>query len=95
MGSTGPDVTTLGRAQGPFGCQSEIPPSPPTRVVWGKLSVFNALAARFYRKSPFFRNLEAKFLVKKNLCGLVCEMELGAMPQVYAENTPITDRVTH
>jgi hypothetical protein len=41
------------------------------------------------------RNLEAKFMKKKSLCGLVFAMEPGATPGVYAENTPITDRVTH
>ena len=68
------------------GCDT---PSPPTRVVWEKLPVFNALEAWFYRKSPFFRNLEAKFLKTENLYGPILEMEPGVMPRVHAENTPL------
>ena len=59
------------------------------------MSVFNALEGWFYPKLLVLRNLEAKFLKKKNLCGLVFGMEPDATPRVCAENTPITDRVTH
>jgi hypothetical protein len=62
-------------------------------VVWGKLSVFNALEVWFYRKLPVLRTLEAKFLKTGNLCGLVFGMEPDAMPQVHGENTTPTNRV--
>jgi hypothetical protein len=40
------------------------------------------------------RNLEAKFMKKKSLCGLVFGMEPRATPRVYAENTTIKDQVS-
>ena len=52
------------------------------------------LEAWFYRKLPVLRNLEAKFMKKKSLCGLVFGMEPGATPRVYAENTTIKDQVS-
>jgi hypothetical protein len=62
-------------------------------VVWGKLAVFNALKAGFYRKLLVLRTLEAKFLKQKNLCGLVLGMEPGVTPRVHGENTTLTNRV--
>jgi hypothetical protein len=69
------------------------PPSPPTRVVWGKLSFFSALEAWFYRKLLVLRTLEAKFLKKKNLCGFMFGMKPGVMRGLHGENTTLTDRV--
>ena len=41
------------------------------------------------------RNLEAKFLKKKNLRGVVFGMEPGATPRVHGENTTLTNRVAY
>jgi hypothetical protein len=57
------------------------------------LPVFNGLEAGFYRKYPVLRNLEAKFLKMKNLCGPIRPMEPGSMPRVHAEKTTPTKRV--
>jgi hypothetical protein len=58
------------------------------------LSVFNVLEEGFYRKLLVLRNLEAKFLKKNNLCGLIREMEPGATPRVYAESKTLKDQVS-
>ena len=62
-------------------------------MVWGKLAVFNELEAWFYRKLLVLKILEAKFLKKKNLCGIVSGMGPGAMPRVHGGNTTHTNRV--
>ena len=53
----------------------EIAPPYPSRCVWSKLPVFNALGARFYRKPFVLSSLEAKFLKRANLRGWLREME--------------------
>jgi len=58
-------------------------PSPnPSRCVWSKFSVFNALEGGLYRKPFVLSNMKAKFLKQKNLRGRLREMGPGARPRV-------------
>jgi hypothetical protein len=73
-----------------LGCTTQLPhpPSPPW-CVWGRLE------AGFYRKYLVLRNMEAKFIKKKNLRGFVFGMEPGATPRGSAEHTTLTNRVAY
>jgi hypothetical protein len=53
------------------------------------------LKAWFTYKLVVLRNLEAGILKTENLCGLVCGVEPGLTPRVYAVNATFNDRLAH
>ena len=67
--SAGHDVTTFVVHEVPS-CRRQGAPIP-TRGVWNKLSIFNALEAWFYRKLFVLRSLEGKLMKTANLRGSV------------------------